>query len=413
MRISRARRKFLLMSQKGGVRAPVAGAAARQNLRTASNRVPSRQAPAQRRDLQLTTVQRPLTLSRTLRLPKSNLVPVNARALRLISGCAADYANSLGNPFSGPDKACIPDFPPLDTNKSRIWIKGTTSTSSNATAAGFGWLVMYPELFAVSDAMGVIANQPTSVATTIRIPGDANALQIGAPNAPYLTALVGSGKTQVQYRVVSAGLRMRNISAVLQRGGYVTGMMHPAHATLSVLGSADINSWKESSFFPGDTTEWLTCLYRPVADADTDFKITVPVNTNANPNAYYMGFAIQAADTSGNNPQTYEFEAFVNIEYMGAIVVSKTPSHVDEVGFGAVAATTIMAQPLLKPHNLNSDDVGLAMVHATNHYIHTSTSGAHLSTPPPKTGWFHEFLGILPEVAGAIKEIAGLAALAL
>lgn len=322
-----------------------------------------------------------------------------------MSHCAAEYAASLGNPFSGPETACIPDFPALMTGRRRVWAKGTFSTSTDPAASGFGFILADPFEATANDRNCVIVNAPASVTNVM----------IGDPTG--LPALVSVFKSNSEYtasnynipgmqtRIVSAGLRIRYCGSELIRGGQVVGLHHPAHSNLDSYNITFLDQYKESGRFQVSRKSWTTLLYRPVDTDDLDFVRVLPVTWAAGTQTFYMGFAVQAADTSGANPQTFEFEFYVNYESQGAAISNKMPSHVDPVGHGAVNAITNIAPALHQPHTEDSTDVSKALVSAASHYIDKNTSDPH-AEPAKKTGF--DWMGLLKMAGPAIGAVASL-----
>lgn len=295
-----------------------------------------------------------------------------------MSQCAEDYAQSLANPFEGPDDPCIPDYPALMTGRFKVWAKGTFATSTNPAANGFGFIAVDPLNGMANDAGSVVTNAPASTDVVIAAQPFGAQEVVSNTNSPYATAnYIPATPNSLQTRVVSSGLRIRYIGTELNRGGQIVGLHHPAHQTLSGFNIATMDTFKESGRLPV-IRDWTTLLYRPVDTNDLNFVSTF----NPAVGQYFMGFCIQAADPSGANPQSFEYEFFSNYETQGAIVQNKKPSHVDPTGHGAVNAITNIASNLHKPHTTPSADVATAIVHAASNYLYHHTSKP--STPPKK-----------------------------
>lgn len=323
-----------------------------------------------------------------------------------LSKCAADYALSLADPFNGPEDACIPDYPALMTQRVRTFAKGAFATSNNAAAAGFGWIAFDPQRFCCSNASGLSFNVPASTQTAINfVPGQFTSV---SSNSPFVLAnFVPVPPATLQYRIVSAGLRIRYIGSELTRGGQIVGLHHPAHRTVWDFDIPSMDAFKESARLPV-TREWTTLVWRPVDTDDLDFANTFSAVTPAESDtAYPMGFCIQAPDTTGAVPQSFEYEAYANFEFQGDILTNKKPSHVDPVGHGAVNAITSMALAIHGPTQTPSSHLGKAMLAAAHHYVGTHTSQAnkgeeeehsHASSTP----WWQSLLGIAGPIIGAL-----------
>jgi len=294
-----------------------------------------------------------------------------------MSSGAAEYAHSLADPFTDY-QACIPDYPALFTGRIHTFAKGTVSTGA-AGSTGFGFIVIDPSRGVVSDGSAVKLNTAASVLTFVNLTAGANLASFNS-NSNYATSGIGTAQL-AQYRVVSCGLRIRYIGAELNRGGILVGMHHPAHFSLHGYNISGLDAYSESSRLPV-IREWSSVVYHPVDTDDLDWQSTFPTFTPASTDSsYYMGFLIQAPDTSGATPMTFEWEAHWNYELSGPTVLNKEVSHVDPVGHGAVNAAAMITEPVRKAHNIPTKTVASGLVTAASHYI-----AGHVSNPskPPE-----------------------------
>lgn len=311
---------------------------------------------------------------------------------------------SLANPFNGPEQACIPDFPALMSGKQRVWARGTFSTSSNALAGGFGYIIGDPKWASANDSASIVHNLPADPTTAIDFGTGAQ----GYTNSQYNFAM--HGNNGITRRVVSAGLRIRYTGSELIRGGRIVGLHHPNHNTINGGTQASLLAYKEAESLPIERDVWTTILYRPVEQSDYDFGSDFPA-IGATSQCFYMGFAIQAFDTTGANTQAFEYEFFVNFEFQGAVIVNKTPSHIDAAGHGAVNAITNMSPAIVKPSQIDSTHLMRAAVTAASQYLFTSTSkpsAPPLQPPAPKeTGgsFWKDLLGFASAAVPAVLSL--------
>jgi hypothetical protein len=290
-----------------------------------------------------------------------------------MSECAARYAESIADPFEDK-QACIPDFPALLTGRIHTFAKGTFATSTNGLAGGAGYIAISPDRGVANDANAGVINAPASSNSSLEFTANPALNTFIQTNSNYNTASFVAGNNQ-QYRIVSAGLRIRYIGSELVRGGQVVGMHHPAHYSLQTYNIGTLDAYVESSRLPV-TRDWISVVYHPVDTDDLDWKTSpFPVNTPAvTDSCYYMGFMIQAPDTTGANPLSFEYEMHFNYELSGPLVLNKEVSHVDPVGHGAVNAAAMITETVRKPHNVPTKTVASGLVTAASHYIATHTS---------------------------------------
>ena len=326
-----------------------------------------------------------------------------------LSKCAQEYAASIANPFAdGPDGACIPDAPALMTRRTKVWSKGTFSTSTNAGALGTGYCVLDPLAAIASDRFCVYTNDPARTAASINI--STVGQYVGhSSQSEYLTADVSS--TGIQPRVVSAGLKIRNISSTLNKGGFIVGLHEPAHVCLDGYDIPTMDLYLEAGDrLSANSKEFSVLTYRPVDSTDLDWVEAFPA-VNPSPgqaNMAYMGFIVQSPDSAGMNPQLYEYEAFVNFEVQGQRALGKIASHADPQGYAAVNAMTVFAKKLHSPHQDNPQHISSAFVEGSEHYLNNHMS--HSKPAPPKKkksggSFWSDLLDVAPSIIGGIASL--------
>lgn len=315
---------------------------------------------------------------------------------------------SLANPFAdGPDGACIPDAPALMTRRVKVWTKGTFTTSTAGGGLGVGFIVLDPLSAFASDRSSVYANAPAATTPTI----DMSTIgQYGASpsNSDYVTSDLSP--TGMQCRVVSAGLKIRNVSSTLNKGGFIVGLHEPAHVCLDGFTIPIMDLYLEASdHLPATSESWSVLTYRPVDTDDLDWIAAFPGNPAPGAsNRAYMGFIVQSPDSSGANPQLYEFEAYTNFEVQGQKAIGKTPSHADPQGYAAVNAMTVFSSKLHSPHQEEPAEVSDALVKGVEHYLnsHMSFSAPSKQKESKKdTSIWSTLIGAAPSIIGGIASL--------
>jgi len=231
----------------------------------------------------------------------------------------------LNSPFAG-NLACVPsefNFPSL---KHFFRCSGTASTGT----AGFGfvsynpfqavfvpqspsdWPVQYSGGFYTGSSF---ANAPTvGIATA-------------SSNTPYVSSLTPQ---QFEFRVVGAGLRVRNVTAVLNRGGTLIGLESLNHEDIDGLTEATALAQDTASRMEAASSNWSSVVYHPVEPLEINY-----FNVNSSPVQKILGFGF-----TNSISQTYEWEACVVCEVKGAVIHGLTPSESDPAGFAAVQNMT-------------------------------------------------------------------------
>lgn len=286
---------------------------------------------------------------------------------------AQDWAASLVNPFTGPLTG-IPDYPAIQTRKYRTLAKGTMSTGT----AGFGYIAMTPDYFAINNGTAVSFTDSTYAGTTILLAGAGNNNVLA--NSDYALAAFGAGAGLAQYRVVSAGLRVRYNGTAFDMGGSTVGFVDPRHQ--SVLGKSytDISGEVQAKTFPVVRKEnhWVHMVFRHLDSDDLNYKTAFPAFTPAaTDQSSYMVFA---CSQPGATVQTFDWEAYATIEATGRAVRGQTPSHYDPVGFAAVHAAMNFGD-LLLPWQGDSSQREKEVIAAAAKYAskHTSSTTHVLS----------------------------------
>lgn len=268
------------------------------------------------------------------------------------------YLHALADPFEAPP-CILPSFPALLVRPVKVWAKGTFSTVSAGAAQDYGFAVLSPYLSIANDFSMVVTNSNALATKTIDLTTGGASIGFGS-NSEYNST--NFGQQLAQYRVVAAGLRIRNITPNLTKGGQTVGLAEPSHASVDGLNVAGFDLYLESARHSAkDLGSWIQLVWRPVDTDDADFNFTFPTATSVN--GYNMGFQVVAP---AGNPQSYEFEGYAIIEVQGKNVVGKIPSIADTKGFEAINNTIVASRTLHIPHVRDERIVPAAQAHANN-----------------------------------------------
>lgn len=263
-----------------------------------------------------------------------------------MSSCAQNYARSLANPFTGPENACVPNYPALQSLKQRSWSKGVVSTGT----LGIGFVWFDPRVGAVNDLNCVFYTDNTFAGTAFSVPPTVG-VGFSKSNSGLVSTQFGPQAT-LAYRVVSAGVRARWTGTELNRGGQMICLQNPNHASLLGLAPVNLDLVQQTVRLPVKDDQWTNTLFFPLDSDDLNFRKTFPnTATAADSDSYYIGIMFVAP--SGGTGGTFEWEVYFNHELTGYNVRGQTPSHNDPSGFAAVNAVTNFTNHLL-PSNVPS-----------------------------------------------------------
>jgi hypothetical protein len=189
------------------------------------------------------------------------------------------------------------------------------------------------------------------------------------------------------------------VTSVLNRGGFIIGLHEPAHTCLQSYTIPAMDSYLESGRVSGTVDEWTNILYRPVDTDDLDFQTVFSPPAAAGANSTFMGFIVQAPNSTAGGVQLYEFEAFTNLETQGAKAIGKEPSHADPNGYAAVNAMTVFSRKMHAPHQEDSQQLSSAFVKGSEHYLDNHMSRQKPPRKEKKSSIWADILGVIPKVA--------------
>lgn len=146
-------------------------------------------------------------------------------------------------------------------------------------------------------------------------------------NGPFPLAMFGEASGQVQYRLVSACLRVKYTGTEEQRGGLLTITEHPEHQATIGKTVAQLQAYDVTRTEAVASNKWHSCHYSgPINENEIQFSTTV------NPTPFMTIVA------SGGNNLSFDVEAYANYEFAGDPIRDKITVTSDEQGGNAVVA---------------------------------------------------------------------------
>jgi hypothetical protein len=290
--------------------------------------------------------------------------PQSIKSAVVISDCSRDYARALTNPFTGP-LACVPISPTVLSRKLRVFAKGEFRTGT----LGVGFIVADPYASAANTISSVNSSIATYTGLTIGNLGAVGTVGTSS-NSDYADASFGNGASKAQYRVVSAGLRVRYIGTNLNMGGTIIAFVDPTSTTIVGRAAADLRAEITSRRLPVNR-EWSTILWRPVLISDYSFSTSLPSSGFIAGTWGNMGFLIESPDPSLSMLYEYEFSAVLEIN--GRDIRGQTVTKSDVVGQTAIASVSLTANSFI-PHQMGSTTSSENFLDKVANEIHTANS---------------------------------------
>lgn len=240
-----------------------------------------------------------------------------------IEDCTQHYILSLVDPYTSYG-ACIPSSFPLASQKVHIFKRGTMVCGTT----GFGFVLTGPNMS--NDVNCITATQATSVggaSTTLN--AYTNLLTVPNSKSPFANADFTANA--VQGRIVSCGLRIRYVGRQDAMNGVVQSLEAPDHQDLNPYTFNSLGGFEQQTRKRPDG-DWHYVQYSgPIAPTDIEF-----VNT---PAFFASGAGFLCHSVKGSAGDSYEWELWTNMEFIGTVAVGKTANHVDEQGYGKVLQT--------------------------------------------------------------------------
>jgi len=154
---------------------------------------------------------------------------------------------------------------------------------------------------------------------------------------PYTGAQVGTASTEIQARIVSAGLRLTNISPELTTKGVGYALMHPINDPMDLFTVSDFSGFSETVTVSANhllDTE-LSMLWSPYKADEMTYQDPHDGSGTAPLGAFLV---------VGNPGDMYYCTLAVIVEYSGINVPGKIPAHSDVGG-------ALKSQEIVKSHS--------------------------------------------------------------
>lgn len=260
-------------------------------------------------------------IGRTSRQPR----PSKTSGLRApLSACARKYAKVLEDPFSGAT-ACVPTLTNFPTMKHSCRVRGTFITGT----AGVGYVTFSPGRAMYNDTVGAFATDGTFAGTTVTNGAGGGTIAYNT-NSTYSSVM---SSNQIKARVVGAGLRVRNVTALLNRGGGLCAAETLNHVNTTGFDYSTLLAMDTADTLDGTLGTWQSVVWHPQDEDEFDYYSAAAL-TPTDMSFYTLAFICNAP--SAATVQTYEFEGYVAFEAKGTAVHGLTPSDSDPAGLAHV-----------------------------------------------------------------------------
>jgi len=247
-----------------------------------------------------------------------------------LSDCAAMYAKAISNPFGSFDNLpCVPMSPPTPTQRWKTTTRGVFVTGT----AGFGFVSIAPFVSA-KDTLKLFFTSGTFAGIVPSGPG-VGVTGVADGQLPYTAASLGTG---IVSRLVAVGVRVRNITQLLNVGGTLNIVQLDDQQTVNNFTFANLNALPDTTVVPqalGAQGDWTVLVWRPMGLSSLDFTPDDGVGANANPT-----MIVYAVAPSPGVVNSYEYEMVSFFEYQGQTAAVSPPnlvlSDADQVGIDRV-----------------------------------------------------------------------------
>lgn len=312
-----------------------------------------------------------------------------------LMGCTKHYLASLLDPSGDSSRgACVPSGFPMASQKVRQFVRGNVATSSTT---GWGFIAWRP-----SFANDITCAWTTGSGTTF-IPSQVlNAATGTAPTTTSMTTLPYTSaqctSPNLDCRFVSGCLRIRYTGTEDTRGGILSALEEPDHNSLYAQTGDSILSYENCQRIrPSGDGEWTSINWSgPVRQSEVDY-----ISAASLPNQI-AAILIQAPVATVS--QSYEYEIWQNIEYIGSIPTGKTDSHVDDNGMSKVlsAVKKISSTQPIGSEESKSSVVDTISKGTDNIIQHIDTARSIVKTTRKIPDWVRKGVTIVRKIAMAV-----------
>lgn len=253
--------------------------------------------------------------------------------------CSKKYLQSLLDPSGDAGRgACVPSGFPIPSQKVRAFVRGTLSTGTG----GNGYIMWSPAL--VNDQGQLTVTQAGNTAAG-NVAFD-NIAYTGTNSSsfqnklPYTTAQLTAG--QVQARIVSGCIRVRYAGSEQTRSGIITMLEDPDHLALTSSNPQSIASFEGANRErPNGDGAWSQLNWSgPAKTTEVEYVQTAFQTGPSGQNVMMILITGTNNGAGALGPATFEFESWINVEYIGRDVVGKTDNVNDQRGMDKVISAT-------------------------------------------------------------------------
>lgn len=285
---------------------------------------------------------------------KRAVIVAKRRGGLLLRECTAKYAMAVSNPFNPHAMgACVPKWPGFNSQKScgRFEVTATVGTS------GYGFVCMSP--CSAGDGVTVWYSNATYAGNNLWANGATAGVETGVNNLPYTKSqlLDVASTTNIQSRIVGAGLQISYTGTVLNKGGTYYALTQPNHNSVHGYTASTMSACP--GYYVAEVEKGpLTLCSSAVMDEETQYRGSAYTSSSASSNNTinwiwnYSGatpspdYASTGAGApmmgilfTGTPGNTFRVVSITHVEYIGNPTrQQQTPTDTDPQGFEKVNA---------------------------------------------------------------------------
>lgn len=290
-----------------------------------------------------------LKSSKAKKAPRKARKPKKAslRQQCCLSDCAIKYLRCREDPFnSGP--VCAPVEFSVPSQKESYHLRGTVTVSSVTGVAALTFCPM--AMVCGGTNSGTSTPFPvitTTVASTLSATPSYADIAVGNAVGYNSDTYLSEGEFtagHISVRLVASGLRIRNVTPYMYRGGSAVLVEDPGKQPLFNQSFQSLYQIDQSLQCDIDG-KWNTVVYHPSDEDDLDYQTRQWNNVNSvdfasTGNKLWRPFIGFVASSPLTALQTYEFEAISHFEIIGRHSAGLTPSPADPAGVGIIDSLT-------------------------------------------------------------------------